>query len=78
MDDLLILLFFCFFLDPPVIREAPQNMSVKAGGIAAFRCIASGDPIPHITWRKNGNKIPSLSSSSRYCHKLMLYDLYKT
>ena len=57
--------FFLLFLDPPIIREAPQNMSVKAGGIAAFRCIASGDPTPHITWRKNGNKIPSLSSSSR-------------
>ena len=61
----LIIVFFSF-IDPPVIREAPQNMSVKAGGIAAFRCIATGDPTPHITWRKNGNKIPSLSSSSRY------------
>ena len=59
-------LYYFFFVDPPMIREAPQNMSVKAGGIAAFRCIASGDPTPHITWRKNGNKIPSLSSSSRY------------
>ena len=58
--------FLFFFLDPPVIREAPQNMSVKAGGIAAFRCIATGDPTPHITWRKNGNKIPSMQSSSRY------------
>ena len=61
-----LIVFFLLFLDPPIIREAPQNMSVKAGGIAAFRCIASGDPTPHITWRKNGNKIPSLSSSSRY------------
>lgn len=65
-NELHLTMVYFSFIDPPVIREAPQNMSVKAGGIAAFRCIATGDPTPHITWRKNGNKIPSLSSSSRY------------
>ena len=47
-----------------MIRENPQNMSVKAGGIAAFRCVATGDPTPHITWRRDGNKIED--HSSRY------------
>lgn len=63
---LLSLLFdvvFSLLPDPPMIREAPQNMSVKAGGTAAFRCVATGDPTPHITWRQNGNKIVD---NSRY------------
>ncbi len=47
-----------------MIVEAPQDQRVKAGGIAAFRCVAEGDPTPHIVWRKNGNKIPH--SQSRY------------
>ena len=47
---------------PPVIREAPREQIVRAGGTAAFLCITTGDPTPHITWRKNGNKI-SLSTS---------------
>ena len=42
-----------------MIREAPVNMSVKAGSIAAFRCVAVGDPTPHITWRINGDKVTS-------------------
>ena len=47
-----------FFADPPVIKEAPQSQRVKAGGIAAFVCIATGDPTPHITWRKDKKPIP--------------------
>ena len=53
---------FSFISDPPVIREAPKDQIVRAGGIAAFLCVATGDPTPHITWRKNGNKI-SLTTS---------------
>ncbi|XP_059098877.1 tyrosine-protein phosphatase Lar-like isoform X3 [Tigriopus californicus] len=45
--------------NPPVISEVPQRQRVRAGGIAALQCMATGDPTPHITWRKNGNKIPS-------------------
>ena len=51
-------MFCVFFADPPVIKEAPQSQRVKAGGIAAFVCIATGDPTPHITWRKDKKPIP--------------------
>jgi receptor-type tyrosine-protein phosphatase F len=50
--------------DPPVIKEAPTSQKVKAGGIVAFTCIATGDPTPHITWRKNGNTVTY--ATSRY------------
>ena len=55
-------LAFLFFPDPPVIREPPRDQIVRAGGIAAFLCVATGDPTPHITWRKNGNKISQSTS----------------
>ena len=54
---LIVFLFSPSFADPPVITETPSDQRVKAGGIAAFRCVARGDPTPHITWRKNGNKV---------------------
>jgi receptor-type tyrosine-protein phosphatase F len=47
-----------------VIVEAPVDQRVRSGGIAAFTCVAQGDPTPHITWRRNGNKIAY--SQSRY------------
>ena len=50
--------FFLFVADPPVIKEAPMSQKVKAGGIAAFICIATGDPLPNITWRKDKKPIP--------------------
>jgi hypothetical protein len=37
--------------------QAPKDQRVKAGGNATFRCLASGEPKPHITWRNNGNNI---------------------
>ena len=35
-----------------------MSQRVKAGGIAAFVCIATGDPTPHISWRKDKKAIP--------------------
>ena len=35
-----------------------MSQRVKAGGIATFVCIATGDPTPHITWRKDKKPIP--------------------
>ena len=57
MHDFEICLCFSF-ADPPVIKEAPMSQRVKAGGIATFVCIATGDPTPHITWRKDKKAIP--------------------
>ena len=49
---------FLFLSDPPVIKEAPMSQKVKAGGTVAFICIATGDPTPTITWRKDEKPIP--------------------
>jgi netrin-G3 ligand len=42
----------------------PVDQQVKIGGIAAFYCQASGDPLPVVQWRKNGKKVPG--TQSRY------------
>ncbi len=66
-----MLTFFCLRLaDPPVITKAPVTTKVKAGGIAAFLCAATGDPTPTIAWRKNGNVISF--ATSRYILSYML------
>ena len=44
-------------LDPPEIDRPPLSQKVKAGGIAAFYCYATGDPPPNFTWKKNGKKL---------------------
>uniref|UniRef100_A0A8D8LUZ9 protein-tyrosine-phosphatase n=1 Tax=Cacopsylla melanoneura TaxID=428564 RepID=A0A8D8LUZ9_9HEMI len=50
--------------DPPEITLRPRNQQVKAGGITSFYCIARGDPIPVIQWRKNGKRVSG--TQSRY------------
>ncbi|KAI5721438.1 hypothetical protein M8J77_020783 [Diaphorina citri] len=50
--------------DPPEITLRPRNQAVKAGGITSFYCIARGDPIPVIQWRKNGKRVSG--TQSRY------------
>ena len=44
-------------LDPPEIDRPPMSQKVKAGGIAAFYCYATGQPSPNFTWKKNGKKL---------------------
>ncbi|XP_049808964.1 tyrosine-protein phosphatase Lar [Schistocerca nitens] len=50
--------------DPPEITQRPRDLTVKAGGVAAFVCGARGDPTPSITWRKNGKRMSN--TQSRY------------
>ena len=35
---------------PPVITEAPVNMTVIAGESVRFECIVTGAPQPTVTW----------------------------
>ncbi|XP_065819192.1 roundabout homolog 2 isoform X1 [Labrus bergylta] len=39
---------------PPIIRQGPSNQTQALGGVALLSCLASGDPEPTVTWRKNG------------------------
>uniref|UniRef100_A0A3B4Z7Q4 Roundabout, axon guidance receptor, homolog 3 (Drosophila) n=1 Tax=Stegastes partitus TaxID=144197 RepID=A0A3B4Z7Q4_9TELE len=39
---------------PPIIRQGPSNQTQALGGVSLLRCLASGDPEPTVTWRKNG------------------------
>ena len=59
-----VYLLICFCLDPPEITRPPQNQAVKGNGIAVFFCHATGDPLPTITWKKNGKKLKN--TDSRY------------
>lgn len=39
---------------PPVIRQGPTNQTVAVDGTVVLNCVASGNPIPTILWRKDG------------------------
>ncbi|XP_064158689.1 roundabout homolog 2 isoform X4 [Anguilla rostrata] len=39
---------------PPIIRQGPANQSLGIDGVALLKCQASGDPIPTVSWLKDG------------------------
>uniref|UniRef100_A0A8C4Q4Q6 protein-tyrosine-phosphatase n=1 Tax=Eptatretus burgeri TaxID=7764 RepID=A0A8C4Q4Q6_EPTBU len=39
--------------------QLPEDQTGVSGGVASFVCIANGDPRPHITWTKKGQKVSS-------------------
>ncbi|KAI1893574.1 hypothetical protein AGOR_G00125120 [Albula goreensis] len=39
---------------PPIIRQGPANQTLGVDGVALLKCQASGDPIPTISWLKDG------------------------
>ncbi|XP_061537063.1 roundabout homolog 2 isoform X2 [Phycodurus eques] len=39
---------------PPVIRQGPSNQTLAVDGVALLKCQASGDPIPSVSWLKDG------------------------
>ncbi|XP_061072227.1 roundabout homolog 2 [Conger conger] len=39
---------------PPIIRQGPANQTLGLDGVALLKCQASGDPIPTISWLKDG------------------------
>ncbi|KAK0154830.1 Roundabout 2 [Merluccius polli] len=39
---------------PPIIRQGPSNQTLGADSVALLKCQASGDPIPSISWLKDG------------------------
>uniref|UniRef100_A0A673XKN0 Roundabout, axon guidance receptor, homolog 2 (Drosophila) n=1 Tax=Salmo trutta TaxID=8032 RepID=A0A673XKN0_SALTR len=41
-------------LPPPIIRRGPSNQTLRVDSVALLKCQASGDPIPSISWLKDG------------------------
>ncbi|KAK2912884.1 hypothetical protein Q8A73_006997 [Channa argus] len=39
---------------PPIIRQGPSNQTLSVDSMALLKCQASGDPIPSISWLKDG------------------------
>ncbi|XP_063061156.1 roundabout homolog 2 isoform X2 [Engraulis encrasicolus] len=39
---------------PPIIRQGPANQTLGVDTVALLKCQASGDPIPNISWLKDG------------------------
>ncbi|XP_030634928.1 roundabout homolog 2 [Chanos chanos] len=39
---------------PPIIRQGPANQTLGVDSVALLKCQASGDPIPTISWLKDG------------------------
>ncbi|XP_060929477.1 roundabout homolog 2 [Limanda limanda] len=39
---------------PPIIRQGPSNQTLAVDNVALLKCQASGDPIPSISWLKDG------------------------
>lgn len=39
---------------PPIIRQGPSNQTLGVDSVALLKCHASGDPIPSISWLKDG------------------------
>ncbi|KAF4525354.1 hypothetical protein B566_EDAN007836 [Ephemera danica] len=44
------------------ITVRPRDQKVKAGRVASFLCMATGDPKPEIYWRKNSKKLMGVQS----------------
>ncbi|XP_066516417.1 roundabout homolog 2 [Hoplias malabaricus] len=39
---------------PPIIRQGPANQTLGVDSVALLKCQASGDPVPTISWLKDG------------------------
>ena len=43
-----------FLLVPPSFTAKADNKTVKESDELIFHCTATGNPVPKVTWRKNG------------------------
>ena len=48
-----------FFSAPPKFVTRPSSIEVTVHDqVASFKCLATGDPVPKIKWRKDGENLP--------------------
>nr|2EDJ_A Chain A, Roundabout homolog 2 [Homo sapiens] len=43
---------------PPIILQGPANQTLAVDGTALLKCKATGDPLPVISWLKEGFTFP--------------------
>ena len=46
-----------FFLVQPEFISTPQNLTVREGQDANLQCKVSGNPVPDVTWKKDGEAV---------------------
>lgn len=51
--------YFCFYSvltdrPPPIILQGPVNQTLAIDGTALLKCKATGDPMPVISWLREG------------------------
>lgn len=56
--------FIWFVVVPPNLITTPSNITVVEGTTAKFHCNATGNPIPKITWLKDGKTVGEGSTLS--------------
>uniref|UniRef100_A0A915ILR4 Ig-like domain-containing protein n=1 Tax=Romanomermis culicivorax TaxID=13658 RepID=A0A915ILR4_ROMCU len=58
---------------PPKITTAPEHQTIPVGGAASFQCRSVGEPVPKITWRFNGDPIPTIKGHYEVSAQNTLY-----
>ena len=51
------ILYFILFLVPPSLITKPSNQTIIENKILTFQCTAIGNPVPKITWIKDGKTV---------------------
>ena len=51
-----------FLLVPPSFTAKADNKTVKESDEVIFHCNATGNPVPKVTWRKNGMTVAEAST----------------
>ena len=48
-----------------IIAHPDEQVETNTGGNIALTCVASGNPVPHINWSRNGSTLNTVNNSSR-------------
>lgn len=49
--------FFILILDPPSLTTKPSDQTVTENDEVTFHCTAIGNPVPEISWTKDGKTV---------------------